>query len=86
MFSPVESLLNRMTIHQPNGTAGLLAMGQFGDAVISELRGLDLEKEINKVIASDDQVRFGHSLLDAVPRLKRMVYSCLSLLCSETTG
>ncbi|GJJ10032.1 hypothetical protein Clacol_004258 [Clathrus columnatus] len=55
-FKAVESLLDRMTIHQPNGTDGLLALGQFGDAVTSELRGLNLEHEVNKVIESNDQL------------------------------
>jgi len=46
-----------MTVKQPDGSAGLLSKGQFGDAMINELKGLALEKEIEKAITSDDQVR-----------------------------
>lgn len=47
-----------MTIHQPDGSPGLLAKGQFGDAVIAELGKLDLDKEVKKVVDAGDQVRF----------------------------
>ena len=36
-FAPIESLLQRMTIRQPNGSEGLLAKGEFGAAVLTEL-------------------------------------------------
>jgi indoleamine 2,3-dioxygenase len=55
-FSAVELLLNRMTIKQPDGSPGLLATGQFGDAVSSELRKLGLEKNVIQIINSGDQV------------------------------
>lgn len=56
-FAPVESLLDRMTIHA-NGklNSGLLATGQFGDAVNHELKGLNLEQKVDEVILSNDQV------------------------------
>jgi indoleamine 2,3-dioxygenase len=47
-----------MTIHangKPN--SGLLASGQFGDAVKQELKGLNLEQKVDEAILSDDQVR-----------------------------
>ena len=43
-FKTLSSLLERMTIHQPSASAsaerapGLLALGQFGDAIESELK------------------------------------------------
>lgn len=45
-----------MTIKQHDGSPGLLATGQFGCAVSSELEKLGLEKEMEKIIDSDDQV------------------------------
>jgi len=56
-FAPVESLLQRMTIHA-NGklNSGLLATGQFGDAVNHELKGLNLEQKVDEVILSNDQM------------------------------
>lgn len=47
-----------MTIHA-NGkqNSGLLATGQFGDAVHHELKGLNLEQKIDEAILSNDQVR-----------------------------
>ncbi|CAD6887280.1 unnamed protein product [Tilletia controversa] len=36
-FSKLESLLQRMTIHQPDGSSGLLATGDLGPAVLDEL-------------------------------------------------
>ena len=56
-FAPVESLLDRMTIHA-NGrqNSGLLANGQFGDAVKHELNGLNLEQKVDEIILSNDQV------------------------------
>jgi indoleamine 2,3-dioxygenase len=61
-FAPVESLLDRMTIHakgKPN--SGLLATGHFGDAVRDELKDLKLEQKVDDVILTNDQVQFhGH--------------------------
>jgi indoleamine 2,3-dioxygenase len=45
-----------MTLKQSDGSPGLLARGQFGDAVISELKTADLEKEISKIVKTGDQV------------------------------
>jgi indoleamine 2,3-dioxygenase len=47
-----------MTIHA-NGTpnSGLLASGQLGDAAKHELQGLDLERKVDQVILSNNQVR-----------------------------
>ncbi|KAI9281126.1 hypothetical protein BY458DRAFT_487128 [Sporodiniella umbellata] len=42
-FERLESLLQRMPTRLPNGNPGLLAMGQFGDAVHSELPLYDVE-------------------------------------------
>jgi hypothetical protein len=47
-----------MTIRQPNGSPGLLAKGQFGDAVNVELGKLGLDKEVKKAVDAGDQVRF----------------------------
>lgn len=46
-----------MTIHA-NGrqNSGLLANGQFGDAVKHELNGLNLEQKVDEIILSNDQV------------------------------
>jgi indoleamine 2,3-dioxygenase len=46
-----------MTIHangKPN--SGLLATGQFGEAVRSDLKGLNLEQKVDEVIFANDQV------------------------------
>lgn len=57
-FSTVDSLLKRMTIHQPaseNGerAPGLLAKGDFGQAVLDELKGDGRElKAVEEAIAS----------------------------------
>lgn len=56
-FAPVESLLQRMTIKQADGSKGLLALGQFGDAVNVELKDLAMISKVRDVIASGDQVR-----------------------------
>jgi hypothetical protein len=45
-----------MTIRQPNGSSGLLAKGQFGDAVNVELGKLDLDKMVKKIVDAGDQV------------------------------
>jgi len=47
-----------MTIHA-NGklNSGLLATGQLGDAVKRELKGLDLQRNVEEVVLSNDQVR-----------------------------
>ncbi|KAF8581757.1 hypothetical protein K439DRAFT_1635926 [Ramaria rubella] len=55
-FVAIESLLNRMTIKQPDGSAGLLATGQFGDALRSEIGKVGLEKDIAKIVASGDEM------------------------------
>lgn len=57
-FNPIESLLNRMTIKQQDGTRGLLALGQFGDAVQHELKGQEMRPLVEKAIASNDKVSF----------------------------
>jgi indoleamine 2,3-dioxygenase len=57
-FSTVDSLLKRMTIHQPADASGkrapgLLAKGDFGQAVLDELDGNGREvKAVEEVIAS----------------------------------
>lgn len=57
VFNPVELLLDRMTIHAHGKlNSGLLATGQFGDAVKNELKGLSLEQKVDEVILSNDQV------------------------------
>lgn len=61
-FAPVESLLQRMTIKQADGSKGLLALGQFGDAVNAELKDLAMASKVRDVIASGDQVRQGLAL------------------------
>ena len=43
-FETLESLLNRAVINQPDGTKGLLASGQFGNAVLNELKVVDVSK------------------------------------------
>jgi hypothetical protein len=47
-----------MTIHA-NGklNSGLLATGQLGDAVKRELKGLNLQRNVEEVVLSNDQVR-----------------------------
>ncbi|KAM0752421.1 hypothetical protein T439DRAFT_324508 [Meredithblackwellia eburnea MCA 4105] len=47
-FSTIESLLRRMTIHQPDGSKGLLAKGEFGDTVLKELN----QETTDKVLAA----------------------------------
>lgn len=42
-FSALESLLQRMPMQLPDGTPGLLASGQFGDAVREELPVYDVD-------------------------------------------
>ncbi|KAK4047562.1 hypothetical protein OIV83_005349 [Microbotryomycetes sp. JL201] len=54
-FAPLESLLNRMTIIQRDGSRGLLALGQFGDAVKSELDTADLIRKVENVIKAGDR-------------------------------
>lgn len=54
-FAPLESLLNRMTIRQPDGSKGLLALGQFGDAAKEELRDLAMKVKVEQAIASGNQ-------------------------------
>lgn len=63
-FAPIESLLQRMTINQADGSKGLLASGygrqggQFGEAVTHELKPIsdDLLKKVKQAIASGNQV------------------------------
>ncbi|SGY46485.1 BQ5605_C001g00439 [Microbotryum silenes-dioicae] len=54
-FAPLESLLQRMTIRQPNGGVGLLGHGQFADACETELKKVDLESKVDQVIESGNQ-------------------------------
>lgn len=42
-YSALESLLQRMPMQLPDGTPGLLASGQFGDAVRDELPIYDID-------------------------------------------
>ncbi len=42
-YSALESLLQRMPMQLPDGTPGLLASGQFGDAVREELPVYDVD-------------------------------------------
>ena len=51
-----------MTIKQADGSKGLLALGQFGDAVNAELKDLAMASKVRDVIASGDQVRQGLAL------------------------
>jgi indoleamine 2,3-dioxygenase len=56
-FTPIESLLERMTIHAGGKlNSGLLATGQFGAAVKHELKGLGLEQKVDEAILNNDQV------------------------------
>ena len=55
VFDPLDSVLKRMTMVQPDGSQGLLIKGQFGDAVDAELKNAGLEKQVKDVIASGDQ-------------------------------
>lgn len=59
-FSALTSLLERMTLIQPDGTPGLLAEGTFGQAVISELCNIStsdkIMKAIDDAIANNDQL------------------------------
>ena len=83
----MESLLERMTIRQPNGAPGLLAKGQFGDAVNIELGKLGLEKAVRKVIDSGDQVRFSARKLPQYHlHTIQKKYRSSSLRCSEIIG
>lgn len=43
-FKELNSLLDRMSLELPNGKPGLLAKGQFGDAVKKELPLYDVSK------------------------------------------
>lgn len=58
-FSALDSLLQRMTLIQPDGQPGLLAQGKFGQAVIAELCeshvSLEIIKAIDLAIADNDQ-------------------------------
>ena len=56
-FNPLDSLLKRMTIVQPDGGKGLLAYGQLGHAVKCELKSAGLEPQVVRAIESNDQVR-----------------------------
>ena len=56
-FAPLESLLQRMTIRQPDGSKGLLALGLLGDTVKRELSDGTMGAEVQKAIESKDQVR-----------------------------
>lgn len=46
-----------MTIHA-NGrqNSGLLALGQLGDTLKQELKGINLERKVDEIILSNDQV------------------------------
>ncbi|KAL8281171.1 hypothetical protein RQP46_006529 [Phenoliferia psychrophenolica] len=48
-FAPIESLLNRMTIRQPDGSRGLLAKGEFGPAVLKELNQATTDSVLNAI-------------------------------------
>ncbi|KAK4048587.1 hypothetical protein OIO90_005757 [Microbotryomycetes sp. JL221] len=54
-FAPLDSLLKRMTIHQSDGSRGLLALGQFGDAVKHELAAADLVAKVQAVVESGNR-------------------------------
>lgn len=43
-FNTLDSLLKRAVIIQPDGSKGLLAKGEFGDAVLKELQVIDVSK------------------------------------------
>lgn len=46
-----------MTIHAHGKlNSGLLANGEFGDAVKHELKDLNLEQKVDEIILSNDQV------------------------------
>jgi hypothetical protein len=66
-FNPLDSLLNRMTIVQPDGSKGLLAYGQLGHAVTRELKSAGLESQVVRAIETQDQVR---PLAELCPVLK----------------
>lgn len=65
-FSALESLLQRMPMQLLDGTPGLLASGQFGDAVRDELPLYDVDnitdqrllsgKDINKIASEADHI------------------------------
>lgn len=65
VFAKLESLLQRMTIHQPSGSdghraPGLLALGKFGDAVLNELERDGPEvKAVMEVIEAKDSKLIG---------------------------
>lgn len=57
-FDKVEHLLEKMTLVQDDGSPGLLALGQFGQAVHQELCGAEadsLEKSVDEAIRSGNQ-------------------------------
>ncbi|EIN10769.1 hypothetical protein PUNSTDRAFT_100537 [Punctularia strigosozonata HHB-11173 SS5] len=56
VFDPLDSLLKRMTIEQPGGRKGLLAYGQLGHAVKSELKPAAIERHVVRAIETGDQV------------------------------
>lgn len=51
-FGTLDALLQRMTIVQPDGTKGLLGLGQFGDAIHHELKE---DHNVQRAIDSGDQ-------------------------------
>ena len=70
-FAPLESLLQRMTIRQPDGSKGLLALGLLGETVKRELADGKMAKQVEKAIESNDQVRRSSS---------RIAFKSLTLL------
>lgn len=56
-FKNLDSLLNRMTIRQPDGKPGLLASGQFSDAIHSELKVDGSEMKAVKDLVEDPKGR-----------------------------
>lgn len=58
-FDKVDSLLDRMTLIQPDGSPGLLALGEFGQEVHRNLctgaDAKDLEKAVDEAIATGNQ-------------------------------
>lgn len=59
-FAKVESLLQRMTIKQRDGSVGLLGKGEMGDAVRQELGNDEqITFAVDRAIASGDQVCIG---------------------------
>ncbi|KAI5477907.1 hypothetical protein MNV49_005800 [Pseudohyphozyma bogoriensis] len=53
-FAGLESLLRRMTIKQPDGSQGLLALGTFGETVKKEL-GQEMTDRVMAAIQSKDE-------------------------------